>query len=79
MRLVLLVLSMHMDPHGFAFPSISRLSTESGLSRRQVIRVIREAQHQGWLRKTQLRSSVNGYMRNEYQAELPWYLCDGGG
>jgi hypothetical protein len=73
-RHVLLVLSFYMREDGLgAYPSIETLRFRTGVSRRTVIRALRDAQKGGFLR---WRKGQPG-RSNQYEATLPRW-CHGG-
>jgi Helix-turn-helix domain len=71
-RHVLLTLSCHMNDAGEScFPSIERLSRETGLSRRAVITHLGGAREGGWIRSEKHGFSGQEWARNEYRISWP--------
>lgn len=63
-RLVLLTLVMHADGSGESYPGLGKLSSETGVSRRQVIRAVAAIEERGLLRRDrQLRGQGLGSNR----------------
>lgn len=78
-RLVLLVLSLHMNEKGGScFPSLSSLSVETGLDRRTVQRHIKKAVTYGWISIKKVRTGGQKWQRNDYTATVPDCLQGGG-
>lgn len=74
-RLVLLVLSLHMDPRGHAFPSTRLLSDRSGLSRRVVCEHLERAEADGWIAR-KMKGGGQGWRRWTYTARTPDVVTD---
>lgn len=71
-RLVLLVLSLHMNKLGQScFPSIELLACESGLSRQSVIKHLEIAVRGGWLGRRPFRRPGKAWRSTEYFAIWP--------
>ena len=76
-RLVLLVLSLHMDRGGEScFPAIRTLMKETGLSNKSVIRHIHLAERAGWIEKEICGFSGKGWKRHSYKATIPAKILD---
>ena len=71
-RLVLCVLSNHMNPDGGgAFPSIATLAKETGLSERAVGTHLKIATRAGWIQRKLWRSAGKDWASYCYCAALP--------
>ena len=71
-RLVLCALSNHMNENGEScYPSIARLSMETGLNRNTVMRHLKKAVDDGWITRGIKGFSGQGWKRNEYKAAIP--------
>ncbi len=71
-RHILHVLFSHMNrKDASCFPSITRISGLTGLSRPTVLKYLKVAVKRGWLRKEQRKSSLNSYRQNVYHAVIP--------
>lgn len=71
-RLVLLVLSVHMNGDGAScFPTTKTLSIETGLSERSVCTHLAAAEAEGWIKRNLCGLSGQAWKRNEYTASLP--------
>lgn len=72
-RLVLLCLSLHMNEQGEnCFPSITRLATESALSRKSVIDHLQLAEDEGWIdRQERPERNGQGWRRMQYSPKIP--------
>ena len=71
-RHVLHVLGAHMDlKGGSCFPSIARISTETGYSERTVKKHIALDSKIGWIEKSTRRLKGQGWKRNSYKAVIP--------
>jgi hypothetical protein len=71
-RLVLLVLSLHMDKEGDrCFPSTKALERETGLSERSVCTHLIMAEKTGWIKKEVCGLSGQGWKRHKYIASIP--------
>lgn len=72
-RHVLLTLSLHMSAKGDScFPSIERLTEESGLSRRAVLTHLAAAAEQGWIcKRDRPEKNGQGWRRIEYFSLIP--------
>lgn len=71
-RLMLMTLSMHMDPDGTnAWPSQKTLATRTGLTRRTVQRHLRLAEHDGWIARGRGPKHGRNWRLTSYQACLP--------
>ena len=60
-RLVLLVIAVHINPSGIAWPSYHTLAVETKLSRRHVIRLVRRLEVSGELEVTRRPGYSNLY------------------
>ena len=69
-RLVLLTLALYMDRRGRCFPSVARLVEDTGLCKSTVIKYLRQAAREGWLRVEKLGRGPN-WSRHQYQALMP--------
>jgi hypothetical protein len=79
-RLVLFVLSFHMDRNGNnCFPSIDLLSRETNLVPSTVKNRLARAQAAGWLSKSKRKRSTKGWNQNIYSPLIPSFAspCDG--
>jgi hypothetical protein len=60
-RLVLLAIAVHINPSSIAWPSYHTLATETKLSRRHVIRLVKRLESSGELEVTRRRGYSNLY------------------
>jgi hypothetical protein len=60
-RLVLLAISVHINPSGIAWPSFATLAVETKLSRRHVIRLVKRLEASGELEVTRRPGYSNLY------------------
>jgi Helix-turn-helix domain len=60
-RLVLLAISVHINPSGIAWPSYQTLAAETKLSRRHVIRIVKRLEASGELEVTRRPGWSNVY------------------
>ncbi len=69
-RHVLLTLSVFMDRHGRCFPSVARLVEAARLSKPTVVKYLKRARAEGWIRVTRRRRG-QGWAHHHYQTLLP--------
>jgi hypothetical protein len=78
-RHVLLTLSCHMNDAGEScFPSIERLSKETGLSTRAVSKHLGAAREACWIKTEKHGFAGRQWARNEYRISWPPHLIGGG-
>jgi len=71
-RHVLLTLSLYMSVKGDScFPSVDTLTTDTGCSRRSVIKHLKIAREDGWLEVTRHGFDGRRWARNEYRTSIP--------
>jgi hypothetical protein len=71
-RLVLLVLSLHMNWRDLScFPSVRTLKRKTSYARSTVSRHLAKARNAGWIEIEQHGSAGQGWRRNSYRARLP--------
>lgn len=71
-RHVLTVLSLHMTELGEScFPSTARLAMETALAQRTVIKHLAQAEADGWIQKSLLKITGQGWRRHQYHPQLP--------
>ena len=70
-RLVLLTLSLYMDPRGFAWPSQTTLAARSGLSLRTVKGSVDDAEKAKWIVRSWQARNGQGWRLTRYQGTFP--------
>jgi helix-turn-helix protein len=75
-RLVLLAISVHINPSGIAWPSYHTLAAETKLSRRHVIRLVKRLEASGELEVTRRVGYSNVY---RLKLSTPQMLAQGAG
>ena len=71
-RLVLLVLSLHMNSTGGScFPSADTVAKRAGISKRAACEHLKTAAEKGWIIRSPRAKSGQGWRRWSYQAAIP--------
>lgn len=71
-RHVLLAISLYMSEKGDgAFPSMEKLSEDTGLSVRTIKKHVPLAEELGWLNVVKKKGTGKGWRRNDYKATIP--------
>jgi len=71
-RSVLMALALHMsNDGGDCYPSTRRVAKESGFSHRTILTHLKNADEQGWIRRSERRRGGKGWRRHEYQPTIP--------
>jgi hypothetical protein len=71
-RLILMVISLHMDPDGSnAFPSQETIAERAKVTTRSVVTHVGKAVRLGWLRKYTAGRTGQGWHLNGYEATVP--------
>lgn len=73
-RLVLLALSLHMNPQGVAWPSQETLVERTALSRRTVQTALRRAERDGWIVRSLQDQPGQRWRLTRYRAVFPGYV-----
>ena len=73
-RLVLLVLSLHMNPQGVAWPSQDHLVQRTALGRRTVQRALERAESEGWIVRGLRTQPGRKWRLTQYRGTLPGYI-----
>lgn len=60
-RLLMLAIADHAHDDGYAFPGIERLAIKTGISERQVMRLVQKLEEGGWLIVERNKNRVNKY------------------
>lgn len=78
-RMVLLTIADIADDAGYAYPSVATIAKRSCLSVRQVRRLLRELEAEGWLRTVENRGrKLSGtYVTNDYYLQKPDSIVSG--
>lgn len=70
LRSVYMALCDHANKDGVCYPSLSTIGEESGISRRSVIRIIKQLEELGLITKLERFENGNGWKNNEYQLNI---------